>query len=111
MKISVDALALAPAAAPMVAALLVLLVDVVFHAKARLPWIIAALGLIGALGALVVAGRRGHVATLCSGGECWWRLDAPGTGLAGLALVSALVGGGLLAVRSRAAHAAGATAS
>jgi len=91
VKISVDALALAPAAVPMVAALLVLLVDVVFHAKARLPWIIAALGLIGALGALVVAGRRGHVATLCSGGECWWRLDAPGTGLAGLALVSALV--------------------
>ena len=62
MKISVDALALAPAAAPMVAALLVLLVDVVFHAKARLPWIIAALGLVGALGALVVAGRDGPAA-------------------------------------------------
>ena len=40
MKISFDALALAPAVVPMVGALLVLLVDVVLPGRARLPWVL-----------------------------------------------------------------------
>ncbi|MBZ4497603.1 hypothetical protein K9D12_07220, partial [Dermacoccus sp. Tok2021] len=62
MKISFDALALAPAVVPMVGALLVLLVDVVLPGRARLPWVLAVLACLGGLGALIVGGGAGGAA-------------------------------------------------
>ena len=93
MKISFDALALAPAVVPMVGALLVLLVDVVLPGRARLPWVLAVLACLGGLGALIVgAVTGGHGTSLCdASGGCYWQADQTGVGLQGLALASAAV--------------------
>lgn len=93
MKISFDALALAPAVVPMVGALLVLVVDVVFPKRARLPWALAVLVMLGALAALVASRLDGdHERTLCdSVGACFWQADHTAAGLQGLALATAAV--------------------
>lgn len=93
MKISFDALALAPAVVPMVGALLVLLVDVVLPGRARLPWVLAVLACLGGLGALIVGAVTGpHGTSLCdASGGCYWQADQTGVGLQGLALASAAV--------------------
>lgn len=94
MKISFDAVALAPALVPMAAALVVLVVDVVLPRRARLPWALALLATLGGFAALVAVRLRGTSAsTLCARGTdtCFWQLDHVGAGLQGLALLSAAV--------------------
>lgn len=93
MTLSVDSLALAPAAVPMIAALLVLLLDVVAPRRALLPWCVAGLGLAGALVPIGMMTVSGHEpATLCARASgCMWRSDHVGLGLQGLALLTALV--------------------
>lgn len=93
MKISFDALALAPAVVPMVGALLVLVADVVFPRRARLPWYLALVALLGGIAALVRSALTGgHERSLCdAAGACSWQADHTAAGLQGLALASAAV--------------------
>lgn len=94
MNITVNTLTLAPALVPMVAAVVALIADVLAPKRVLVPWLIAALGLLGGGAGLALQYVEGERAprTLClTAGECYWRTDRPGMSLQAVALLSAVV--------------------
>ena len=94
MNITFNAVTLSPALAPMAAALLALVLDVLVPKRPVLPWLVSALGLIGALVGLGVVYTRsnGSARTLCStAGQCFWQADSTALALQGLALAASLI--------------------
>ena len=93
MNITFNALTLAPALTPMLAAVLALAVDAVLPKRPVLSWGIAAVGLLAGLVPLVQQFLAGQLQsrTLCtSSGVCYWMVDRAGMGLQAVALVSAV---------------------
>lgn len=94
MTISMNFVTLAPALAPMLAALVALVADVLVPRRPILGWVVAGLGLIAgmvAAGWLAVTGPS-EPRTLCQqGGVCFWQVDRAGITLQLVALATAFV--------------------